>query len=360
MDWSFINFVDLASRFLPMMLSVLFAGVVLASLILFRRKISQLLIALIKKCLHRVSLAEPIADAFFKPISGLCVLLGIYFALSRLSDTFLREAQDASAQNLLLHSLKIGIIVLLTWGMINSTEPIVTAVRKNGGNEDKTILLFAGKIVKVILLILAVVVIIDELGYNITGIITGLGLGGLTFALAAQDTASNFFGGLVIIGDKPFAVDDWIQTPALEGVVTNITLRTTRIRTFKDAEIVVPNSALANAAITNWSRMSKRKVSFTLTLTYDTSKEQLQAARDGVLALLNAHPDVLEDSPLVTFQAFSPYSLDLEVAYFVSRTAYPEYMKIKEEINYQILDCFEQLGVSFAYPTQTVLLGKSE
>ena len=99
----------------------------------------------------------------------------------------------------------------------------------------------------------------------------------LTVALAAKDSASNLFGGLIIIADKPFAVDDWIETPDLEGVVTDITLRSTRIRTFKDAEVIVPNSTLANSQIINWSRMKKRRVSFHLGLTYGLSLIHISA-----------------------------------------------------------------------------------
>ena len=103
------------------------------------------------------------------------------------------------------------------------------------------------------MIVLAAIAILSETGTNVTTIITGLGLGGLTFALAAQDTAQNLFGGLVILLDKPFAVDDWISTPNIEGVVEDITFRSTRIRTFPNALVVVPNSSLVSSPITNWS-----------------------------------------------------------------------------------------------------------
>lgn len=133
---------------------------------------------------------------------------------------------------------------------------------------------FLKKIVKVLIFTVSGIAILSETGTNVTTIITGIGLGGLTFALAAQDTAQNLFGGMVILFDRPFAVDDWISTPDIEGVVEDITFRSTRIRTFPNALVIVPNSSLVSSPITNWSRMNKRRASFSIGLTYDTPKEK--------------------------------------------------------------------------------------
>ena len=135
-----------------------------------------------------------------------------------------------------------------------------------------TVIRFLERIYKAVILLFAGVLVVTEIGYNVNSLIAGLGLGGLTFALAAQDSASNFFGGLVIIFEKPFELGDWISTASLEGSVEDITFRSTKIRTLANALTVVPNSKLCGEPITNWTRMKMRLAQFTLGLTYGTPK----------------------------------------------------------------------------------------
>ena len=221
---------------------------------------------------------------------------------------------------------------------------------------DDTLLIFFAKIIKAVIVIIAVLIVLGEFGVNINGLITGVGLGGLTFALAAQDTASNIFGGLVIISDKPFAVGDWIQTASIEGTVEDISFRSTRIRTFDDALLVVPNSTLSSASITNWSKMNKRKVKFNIGLTYNTAPSQVKNIIADIETFLNSHKDIVSDTPLVKLDEFGSSSLNIMVMFFTSQTSLAELKRVREEINYEILDIVHRHNSSFAFPSTSVYM----
>ena len=224
---------------------------------------------------------------------------------------------------------------------------------------DDTLLIFFAKIIKAVIVIIAVLIVLGEFGVNINGLITGVGLGGLTFALAAQDTASNIFGGLVIISDKPFAVGDWIQTASIEGTVEDISFRSTRIRTFDDALLVVPNSTLSSASITNWSKMNKRKVKFNIGLTYNTAPSQVKNIIADIETFLNSHKDIVSDTPLVKLDEFGSSSLNIMVMFFTSQTSLAELKRVREEINYEILDVVHRHESSFAFPSTSVYMEKN-
>ena len=224
---------------------------------------------------------------------------------------------------------------------------------------DDTLLIFFAKIIKAVIVIIAVLIVLGEFGVNINGLITGVGLGGLTFALAAQDTASNIFGGLVIISDKPFAVGDWIQTASIEGTVEDISFRSTRIRTFDDALLVVPNSTLSSASITNWSKMNKRKVKFNIGLTYNTAPSQVKNIIADIETFLNSHKDIVSDTPLVKLDEFGSSSLNIMVMFFTSQTSLAELKRVREEINYEILDVVHRHESSFAFPSTSVYIEKN-
>ena len=147
---------------------------------------------------------------------------------------------------------------------------------KSKKNIEDSTLNFILKIVRVIIYIIAIIIVLAILGINLNGLIAGLGLGGVIVTLAAQDTAKNLFGGFIIFIDKPFIVGDWIQMDTYEGTVEDITFRSTRIRTFENSVLNVPNSKISDSSIINWSKMESRRYRFTLTLAIDTPLERLQ------------------------------------------------------------------------------------
>lgn len=348
-------FISFSDWILPQVISILIALIVFGILFMLRRKIVTFILAFLKKLCCRIPHMDEILDGFTRPLVVLVAATGGYIALHIL----LQQFGLAAALGFVATVFRSLIIVMLAWGLLGAASPVITMLKGGDSVLDKTIVTFLSNIVKVLIVVLAAVMVLDAFDFDITGLITGLGITGLTVALAAQDTAGNLFGGLVILADKPFAVGDWIQTSSVEGVVEDISLRSTRIRTFKDAVIVVPNSSISSSEIINWSRMNKRKVEMTLGLTYQTSRETLQAVLDGIRKLLEEE-EAVSTPPVVTFAGFGASSLDITVNYFIDRTTLAEYNEVKEVLNFKIMELCENLGADFAYPTQTLFVEQPE
>lgn len=262
----------------------------------------------------------------------------------------------------LIKIYRITILLTIIYFIYASIPLIINTFEKYKHPEavilNNTLLIFFIKIIKAVIVILSVLIILGEFGVNINGLITGVGLGGLTFALAAQDTASNIFGGLVIISDKPFAVGDWIQTSSIEGVVEDITFRSTRLRTFDDALIIVPNSTLASESITNWSKMNKRKIKFFVSLSYNTKPSQIKGVIKDITNYLLSHEDVISDSAIVKLDEFADSSLDILVTFFTSQIALPELKRVREDVNFAVIDIVHNNDSSFAFPSTSLYIEK--
>lgn len=317
----------------------------------FTKYILRLLHKLTKKT--RSNIDDEILCCFQHPLRSFFVVFGIYLGLKYLS----LPIQYSIYLN---KFLRISILILVLWGLYNFTESskyLFKDIEKRLNiNIDQILIPFIAKTLRLIIVLLGVILIIAEFEYDITGFVTGLGLGGLAFALAAKDTAANLFGGIVIIIDKPFSIGDWILTPSVEGTVEDITFRSTRIRTFANAEVVVPNSKLANESITNWTRMGKRRITFNIGLTYSTSKEKIQNIISRTNEVLINHPQIHQETIFVRFDGFSNSSLDIFLYFFTKTTKWGEFLKVKEEINFIIMDIVREEGASFAFPSQSLYI----
>ncbi len=291
------------------------------------------------------------AEAFEKPARMLVVVLGVYFALKAIH-------YDPAQYAWLLSVFRTVYVLLVTWGLIRLTDVSSQWMDRLGRlfrvEIDRILLPLLSKTIRVVVVCLGITVIVQEWGYEVSGFIAGLGLGGLAFALAAKDALSNIFGGVVIITEKPFSLDDWIQTPSVEGTVENITFRSTRIRTFAQALVTVPNSTLANEPITNWSRMGKRRVTFHLSVSYATGREQLQRCVDQIRSMLMSHPEIHPETIFVHLDKFGPSSLDIFLYFFTKTTVWGEFLRVKEECMMNILEILEREGVSIGFPITDV------
>ena len=291
--------------------------------------------------------------AFEKPLGFFLMGLGLYLGTLYLP-------LPGKYDYIFLKLLRILVIICLAWGISNFTGSLENLFEemkdKFNLTIDKILMVFFSRVIKYIVLFLAFMLITSELGYDISGFIAGLGLGGLAFALAAQDTASNIFGGIVIIMDKPFSIGDWIETPSVEGTVEDINFRSSKVRTFANALVTVPNSTLANEAIINWTRMGKRRVTFSLALARDTSREKLRHCVDRIQGILRYHAGVHQETIFCGFDRFNESSLDLLIYFFTKTTAWKEYLEVKEDINFQIMAVLEEAEVSLAYPSRSIYL----
>jgi len=163
-------------------------------------------------------------------------------------------------------------------------------------------------------------------------------------------------GGFVILTDKPFSIGDWIQTSSLEGTVEDINFRSTKIRTFADALVTVPNSTLAKEPITNWSRMGKRRITFRLTVPFDTPRESLARCVTGIEEMLRNHPEIHQETIFSRFDAIGNHGYEVFLYFFTKTTVWAEFLRVKEDVNYRILAILEREGVTPARPGTDVYL----
>ncbi|MDQ6987884.1 MAG: mechanosensitive ion channel family protein [Mariprofundaceae bacterium] len=224
---------------------------------------------------------------------------------------------------------------------------------------DDQLVPFVAKTLKIFTAITAVLVVAQNMGYSISGLIASLGIGGIAVAMAARDTIANVFGSVMILIDRPFTIGDWVKTKEFEGVVEEIGFRSTRIRTFAQTLVNVPNSMLANMVIDNIDARARRRVKMRIGLTYDTTPKQMQQAIEGIEAILAQHAGVDQQFKLVKFDEFEDSSLSLFLYYFSASTDWGEYLQVRQEVNMQIMQLLESLQLNFAFPTRTVHLEQS-
>ena len=178
----------------------------------------------------------------------------------------------------------------------------------------------------------------------------------MAIALAAKDTVANLFGSLVIFSDKPFKIGDWIKTPVVEGTVEAVGIRSTKVRTFAQALVSVPNAVLANSEILNWSRMGKRRIKLILGLTYSTKAIDLQNIVKETKEMLKKHQDIHQDTIYIYFTNFDASSLGVFCYFFTKTTSWGEFMRVKEDVNFKIMQIVENNNASFAFPSQSIYL----
>lgn len=215
--------------------------------------------------------------------------------------------------------------------------------RLTGINLDDALLPFIRVGLQLVVIILAIVIIVQEWGYDVSALIAGFGLGGLAFSLAAQDTIANLFGFSMIVGDRPFNVGEYIKTPDVEGTVEYVGVRSTRIRQLDQALVTVPNKQLANSVIMNWSRLSKRMVNFTIRVAPDTNKDDLEHLLAAIRTMLASRERVDPKSVVVYFTSFSEMGFELLIRCYVSIADWTEFQGEKEAINLEIMRIFSEV-----------------
>ncbi len=202
--------------------------------------------------------------------------------------------------------------------------------------------------------IFGVLLVFQNLGINVMSVLAGLGLGGLAFALAAKDACANLFGSVMILMDKPFCIGDWINVDGVDGTVEEIGFRSTRLRTFYNSIISIPNSAIANANIDNYGVRCYRRAVAKLGLTYDTPPEKVEEFCEGVKEILQTNKNVRQDSFHVVFNAYQADSLEILVYFFLIVPDWSAELVERQNVYLEILRLAKDLEVEFAFPTQTL------
>ncbi|MBC8288389.1 MAG: mechanosensitive ion channel family protein [Nitrospinae bacterium] len=254
------------------------------------------------------------------------------------------------------------IIAALAWFLVLSIRHTETNILSGEKEIDPTTLDAISKLGRISVVITAALMILQTLGFSISGVLAFGGVGGIAIGFAAKDLLSNFFGGLFIYMDRPFAVGDWIRSPdrEMEGTVEKIGWRVTLIRTFDKRPLYIPNSVFSQVAVENPSRMLNRRIKETIGIRYSDA-DKMEAITNKVKEMLKGHPEIDTDNTLmVNFNSFAPCSLDFFIYTFTKTTNWVQFHSIKQDILLKILKIIEDNGAEVAFPTSTIHLAQQE
>lgn len=298
----------------------------------------------------KTRLDDILLDMIEEPIAFAVAILGIWYGLDSLNLPDVGHIWINRIYYLL-------IIFNIAW-LINRVldalieEYLVPIIEKSESDLDDQLLPILRKGIHAAVWIMAIIVGLNNAGYDVGALIAGLGIGGLAFALAAQDTVANFFGGVTIFVDKPFTVNDWIKIDGHEGIVEEVGIRSTRIRTFPGRLITIPNKVFAESAIENVSVEPSRRVILMLGLTYDTDHNRIKEALALLAGVHETFSSQLEEKHLELFDSFGDFSLNVKFIYYIKKGE--DVFNLNSQINLEILERFNEVGLDFAFPTQTI------
>lgn len=321
----------------------------------------------------KTDLDDELLKGLTPPLTWFIYISGLYWAALMLHPT----NDSLPMKDILQATVETLLAIVVTWAAFVVTDVLTTALRdwminnakknaeKTGEKYEEPLLtqflpLFK-RALKVALALIAVIVVIQNRGYSVTSLVAGLGITGLAIGFAAKDSIANIFGSVAVMIDSVYKIGDWIivsKTVAgkcAEGIVEDISLRSTKIRAFDRRLIIIPNNEMANATIINVSRHDRRRIYCNLDLEYDTPPEKVAEAVEIVKKIVEEHPGMFHYKE-VHFVEFGPHSLKIMLYLFTKTNVWHDFMVIRQEIFLRIMEEFDRIGVRFAYPTQTLFL----
>ncbi len=349
------NLLNTVSKFIAEHSSTLhIGGGIIAALLffLFRNKLAKGVLNLFSLILFRnaESKRNALKKSLQKPFAAFFVVLGLFLAV------YINFKFPS-----VIKSFKIAVILLICWGLVNYLSDNLFLHLHFDNNSEKintTAVRFISNILKIIIIMFAVVMVISELGYNINGLITGIGVGGLAVSLAAQDAISNLIAGFVIVLEKPFVEGEFIQAKDLQGTVTEVTMRSTKIKTLDDSLVTIPNKTLTDDAIINISRMDKRLIDIEFGIVYSTPNEKIEKCCSDIKDYLNSNEIILPYPLRVEFDKLDNSSICINIFCYTKETDIHKYKTVVSEINYNIKRIIESNEVEFAFPSTSVYIEK--
>lgn len=286
------------------------------------------------------------------PILFLAVLAGVYYGLGSLS--ILNPYSE-----LLTAIFWVAQILVITFIITRVTNILVTWFAERAKRENKMsdhILYLLKRLIQGIVYLFAFLSILVAFRIDLSSVVLGLGVGGIAIGLALQSILSDAFGAFSIYFDRPFEVGDFIVVDKYSGTVKKIGLKSTRLQLLQGEELVISNKQLTTSSVRNFKKLKKRRVTFTLGITCDTSLEKLRKIPEIISNILENRELVEFDR--VHFANIGDFSYNFEVVYFMKTSDYVKYMDTQQEINFAIIEAFEKEGINMAFPTQTIILNK--
>ncbi len=291
------------------------------------------------------------------PLTVFVWTLGISYAAE-----FTWHAGDAWFTGLIATVRKLLVIGTLAWFVLRFLRGVEQRLLADDAGDkmlDRAGTRALNKLLRASVVVTAALMALQTMGYSIAGLLTFGGIGGIVVGFAAKDLLANFFGGLMIYLDRPFTEGDWIRSPDrdIEGTVENIGWRLTRIRTFDQRPLYVPNSVFANVAVENPSRMSHRRINEAVGVRYD-DVAKVAAIAEGVKQMLRGHPEIDTDKVvIVNLDEFSASSVDILIYVYTKTTDWAKFHEVKQDVLLKVHDVIERQGAEIAFPTTTVHLG---
>ena len=318
-----------------------------------RNLFTRLILNRIKKWAQKTEteIDDAVVAAIEPPVRFIPIVMGIFFATEYIN----LSGDSAKFAEALNRSL---IAFLIFWAMFRASEPVGGLLEKADKFLTSSMIVWLAKAIRIAFALLGAATILEIWGIHVGPLIAGLGLFGVAVALGAQDLFKNLIAGLFIIGEKRFHPGDWILVKGVvEGTVEQIGFRTTTIRRFDKAPVYVPNSELSDNAVTNFSRMTFRRIKWLIGLEYRSTADQLENIREGIETYLSnnqAFAKPAETATFVRIDRFSDSSIDILLYCFTKTTDWLEWLAIKEELLIEIKRIVEAAGTGFAFPSQSL------
>lgn len=331
------------------------AFVIFAVLFALRRPIRHLMFAVFGKLfgLGQQDFRDHLGQSLRGPVEMLAIVVGTFLAFE-----VLKAGEDTTAAAFSDHIVQTLLIAAVYWGLMATIDPLTAHLLPRASRLTASGADWARKALKCVVVFFAIVAILQEWGIRIGPLLAGMGIAGAAVALGAQQLFKNLISGVLILLERRFQYGDWVQVEGkVEGTVEVIGFRSTRIRQFNDAVVQVPNSDLADNAVINYTQMRHRRIFWLVGVPYTTSVEQLRAIRDGIEQYIHGSADFVPGTKVSTFvriDAFAQSSITIMVYCFTQTTDWGDWLKIKEELAYKIMDIVSGAGSSFAFPSTSL------
>ncbi|MGN0534762.1 MAG: mechanosensitive ion channel family protein [Eubacterium sp.] len=338
-----------------MLIRIIVSAAVLLVMLIFKNQLSKGISFVLCKLLFAKSkkAQEQVKTALFKPLSYFIAVSGAYIA----SEILLPSGEIRSVA---LVILKLCFIIIIAWFGINLINSgLSESFIDDSSGTRKTAMKFINNVLKGAIAVIAVLMILEQFGISASKLFAALGIGGVAVAFACKDTVENMLSGFIIIFDRPFEVEDFIEVNGDSGTVKDIKIRTTRLLGVDGCEKIYPNTAMANAAITNWSRMEKRAVKESISVDYSYSGDKLSQLCDDIRAVILNNESVIEEGMRVGFAEFGAHALEINIFFYVDKVKIDEYSQVKSEINADLKNYFDANKIKLAFESKSIYFADS-
>ncbi|MEA2042190.1 MAG: mechanosensitive ion channel family protein [Bacteroidota bacterium] len=323
--------------------------------------VSKILYWLIRNVLKKLTkktstkLDDLLVESLETPVILAVVLAGIWYGVKYLT-------LSPGTEQFMDRVFYVAITFDVSWLLVRTIDGIILnyltpMVEKSESDLDDQLLPLIRKSIKIAIWTIAIIVGLNNAGYNVGALLAGLGIGGIALAMAAKDTVANLFGGFTVFTDKPFMLGDRVVADGFDGTIEAIGFRSSRLRTLAGRLVTIPNTTFTSSSIENISSEPSRKMSIGLGLTYDTTPEQMKQAKTILKEIVESHQDILDENFVSIFEGFGDFSLNLRFQYFITKGA--DIWGAIDTVNQEVLERFNAAKLDFAFPTQTIITEKN-